>query len=244
MFVCVRVSYFASALTVLTDDFNQIIYYRTRRTRLRLIETKIFLINYKATPAAQQQHTGSSSGISKTFCFRTISIGKANGVVGIGSRAPLGSVLCPLSALHNRLSLLWLCSQGCGRSGIRYHAVRCWRLCQRCCRRCPTFWAPLRYTHKQIRTQTYIHTHKQFMWYDAAFMYSTLRFVMLIRIVSFDCLSLRSLCRCHCGCRCVAAQLPAALSDPRIQTHTHVRLHMAVHTFRFRFAYVLHIRFA
>lgn len=60
------VSYFASALT---DGFNQIIYYRTRHTRLRLIETKIFLINYKATPAAQQQRTGSSSGISKNLLF-------------------------------------------------------------------------------------------------------------------------------------------------------------------------------
>lgn len=58
------------------------------------------------------------------------------------------------------------------------------------------------------------------MWYDAAFMYSSLRFITLIRSVSFDCLSLRSLCRC----RCVAAQLPAALSDPRIQTHTHTHM--------------------
>lgn len=136
--VCVRVSYFASALTQLTDDFNQIIYYRIRHTRLRLIETKIFLINYKATPAAQQQRTGSSSssGISKNLLFsynlHRQSQRRRRHRHRLTSATRLGSVLA-LGSPQSALSLsLWLCSQGCGRSGIRYHAVRCWRLCQRC----------------------------------------------------------------------------------------------------------------
>lgn len=219
--MCVCVSYFASALTDMTDDFNQIIYYRTRHTRLRLIETKIFLINYKATPAAQQQHSvsSSSSGISKNLLFsydlhrqsQRRRWHRLTNATRLGSAPALGSTQSALSlslsgfvlkAVGARVFGITLCAAGVSASVVVDVAQ--------------PFGPPcVTYTNTHVHIYTYIHTHRQFMWYDAAFMYSPLRCVTLIRSVSFDCLSLRSLCRCRC--RCVAAQLPAALSDP----HTH-----------------------
>lgn len=160
MFVCVRVSYFASALTVLTDDFNQIIYYRTRRTRLRLIETKIFLINYKATPAAQQQRTGSSSGISKNllFSYNLHRQSQRRRRHRLTSATRLG--LCPLSALHNRLSLslallsrLW---------ALGYSVSRCALLASlpALLSTLPNLLGPpcVTYTNKYVHIHTYILT--------------------------------------------------------------------------------------
>lgn len=129
--VCVRVSYFASALTQLTDDFNQIIYYRTRHTRLRLIETKIFLINYKATPAAQQQRTGSSSssGISKNLLFsynlhrqsqrRRRHRHRLTSATRLGSVPALGSPQSALSlSLWVLLSRLWALGYSVSRCAL------------------------------------------------------------------------------------------------------------------------------
>lgn len=161
MFVFVRVSYLASALTVLTDDFNQIIYYRTRRTRLRLIETKIFLINYKATPAAQQQSTGSSSGISKNLLFsynlhrqsqrrrrhRLTSATRLGSVPAFGSPQSALSLFSgfALKAVGARVFGITLCAAGVSASVVVDVAQ--------------PFGPPLRYTHKQICT--HIHTYSQ-----------------------------------------------------------------------------------